>query len=126
MKAKDFAELAQAVVEQMPVEYNNSIQTWEQKLYEGSKKKFESILLKVEELAGMGFGSIEIKLDKICDMYRTKESEKRFYSEDDVCNILISEGFKLKPLEDFYDAQSYLLIWHNELKQSNEKIGMNI
>lgn len=126
MKADEFKIIAQSVIEQMPISYNNPEKLWSKQVSIGSHKKFESILNHVENLAKNGYGSVNIKLDKTTDMFMVKESKSRFYSEQEVCTLLINEGFKLTPIEDFYEAQSYHLIWHDDLVKSYCNIGMDI
>lgn len=128
MKANELAEIAQAANQVLAMENINekSEYDWFNKVSTGSHEKVGSMMKQLKELALNGFGSVEIKLDKTTDMFMTKESENRFYSEIEVCIILQGKGFKLEPLEDYYDAQSYLLVWHKELDKFPVAIGMNI
>ena len=126
MKANELAKIAQSVIEQMPVEYNKPEFNWNDELSIGSHKKVNSIIKQVEELALKGYGSVKITLDKTTDVFMVSELENRFYSETEVCNLLCNEEFTLEPIEDYYDAQSYLLVWHKDLLKYPKSIGMDI
>jgi division protein CdvB (Snf7/Vps24/ESCRT-III family) len=128
MKANELAEIAQIAKENMTMKNikEKSEYDWLNEVSTGSHKKVDSIIEQLKELASKGFGSVEIKLDKTTDMFMVKESENRFYSEIEVCSILHGKGFILEPLNDYYDAQSYLLVWHKEFVEYPIAIGMNI
>jgi len=124
--AEKFSQIANEVVKQMPVVYNEPEISFNEKINEGSIAKYESILNKVEKLAKLGFGSVNIILDQTTDLFYICETKERFYSLSEIVIFLKNDGFRLYLIDDYYDAIEYNLVWNENLKESPEKIEMNI
>lgn len=99
-------KLAQVAKQNQPkkVEFQKKVR-W------GSHQYVRYIIKRCKELALKGYGSVEITIDKTTDLFQVDEGRNSCYSHDFVVQLLQKEGFKLQALEDFYDAQSYILYW---------------
>jgi len=91
-----------------------------------SKKKYKSIHTRVEELANIGYGSVDIRLSKFFDLYFVIEDLEYGYSLKIVFDMLIHAGFGLDPMNDLPDSQIFTLIWHKDLPKYFEMIRMKI
>ena len=120
MNAKDLSAIAQAnKVIKLPCKPG---ETFEDLISKGSKAKVDSLLLKFEELAKQGFGSVTIGLDGTSEMLMQDEGTGCFYSESEVIELLYGLGFRLEKVNDYYDARDYKTSWDNNLPHSKDTV----
>jgi hypothetical protein len=90
-----------------------------------SNLKFKSIIDELVEIIKKDrYGSVDIKLDLTTDLFSVKESDKNFYSAQQVLDLLISEKFKIKEIYDYYDAKKFRLTWDESLHHYDYCIDM--
>lgn len=119
-------KLSQIARANQQVKKSNSQQDLQKKISWGSHQYVRFVKNQCKELASKGYGSVEIKIDRTTDLFNIDEGLNRCYSLSFVVTLLQQEGFKLLTKEDYYDAQSYNLVWDKDLPQClSEKIGMS-
>ena len=91
--------------------YDEQKQAFLEEVYNLSKSYVESVIIRCEELANLGYGSVEIKIDCTTDLFDVIELNGTGYSHNKVVSLLQEEGFNLEFIEDYYDAKSYILSW---------------
>ena len=89
----------------------NPQEQFEKKVRWASHQYVRYVVKRCEELAKKGYGSVEIKIDCTTDLFQVDEGRISCYSHKFVVQLLQQEGFELEKLNDYYDAQSYILYW---------------
>lgn len=81
----------------------------------------EMIIMKANMYSLMGFGGIKVLIDYQYD--NTGESQNDYwYNGNLVTEYLMDKNFKLIPLKEDYDSQTYKMVWEPRLPKSNDVI----
>lgn len=101
---------------------------FEKKVKWQSHQYVRFVIKRCTELASLGYGSVEITIDRTTDLSGIDENRNSCYSLDFVCDLLKDKGFEFdKSMDtDHYDAISTILVWDNTLQLAphNMEIGM--
>lgn len=102
--------------------YEEIQKAFAEEVYNLSKEYVEGVIVKCEELAKLGYGSVEIKIDCTTDDFDEIEFKSTGYSHNTVVQLLQEEGFILKLIGSHYDAKSYILHW--EIKPDFSQVNV--
>ena len=101
---------------------------FEKKVKWQSHQYVRFVIKSCTELASLGYGSVEITIDRTTDLFEVDEKRNSCYSADFVYELLLEQGFEFdKSMDiDHYDAISTIIVWDKTLPKapSSMNIGM--